>query len=86
MNIAAALPGSTNVLREDPKKAGVLYCGTDLGAYVSTDGGKTWAVLGAGMPNVAVWDIQIHPRDNVLVAATNGRGMWVIDDVSPVQK
>jgi photosystem II stability/assembly factor-like uncharacterized protein len=86
VNIAAALPGSTNVLREDPKKAGVLYCGTDLGPYVTTDGGKTWAYLGAGMPNVAVWDIQIHPRDNVIVAATNGRGMWVIDDASPVQK
>ena len=86
VNIAAALPGSTNVLREDPEKVGVLYCGTDLGPYVSTDGGKTWAYLGAGMPNVAVWDIQIHPRDNVIVAATNGRGMWVIDDASPVQK
>jgi photosystem II stability/assembly factor-like uncharacterized protein len=86
VNIATALPGSTNVLREDPKKAGVLYCGTDLGPYVTTDGGKTWAYLGAGMPNVAVWDIQIHPRDNVIVAATNGRGMWVIDDASPVRK
>ena len=86
-SIAANLPGgSTNVIREDTKKSGVLYCGTDLGAYVTTDGGKTWSVLGGGLPNAAVWDLQIHPRDNIIVIATNGRGMWVIDDAAPVQK
>jgi len=85
--IAANLPGGpTNVIREDPKKSGVLYCGTDLGAYVSTDGAKTWAALGGGLPNAAVWDLQIHPRDNVIVIATNGRGMWIIEDASPFQK
>jgi photosystem II stability/assembly factor-like uncharacterized protein len=86
MNIGMSLPGSTNAVREDPKKGNVLYCGTDLGPYVTTDGGKTWNYLGSGMPNVAVWDIQIHPRDNMIVAATNGRGMWVIDSAEPVQK
>ena len=86
-SIAANLPGGpTNVIREDTKKNGVLYCGTDLGAYVTTDGAKTWNILGGGLPNVAVWDLQIHPRDNVIVIATNGRGMWVIDDAAPAQK
>jgi photosystem II stability/assembly factor-like uncharacterized protein len=85
-NIAGSLPGSTNVLREDPKKAGVLYAATDLGVYVTTDGAKTWYYLGSGLPNVAVWDLQIHPRDNMIVIATNGRGMWVLDDPSPLQK
>ena len=86
-SIAANIPGgSTNVIREDTKKAGVLYCGTDIGAYVTTDGAKTWSVLGSGLPNVAVWDLQIHPRDNVIVIATNGRGMWVIDNAAPAQK
>jgi photosystem II stability/assembly factor-like uncharacterized protein len=87
VSIAANLPGGpTNVIREDPKKSNVLYCGTDLGVFVTTDGAKTWNYLGSGLPNVAVWDLQIHPRDNMIVIATNGRGMWVLDDASPVQK
>jgi photosystem II stability/assembly factor-like uncharacterized protein len=86
-NIGSGIPvGSTNVLREDPKKAGVLYVGTDAGVYVSTDGAKTWAYLGAGLPNVAVLDLRVHPRDNMIVAATNGRGMWAINSASPLQK
>jgi photosystem II stability/assembly factor-like uncharacterized protein len=85
-NIAGSLPGSTNVLREDPKKAEVLYAATDLGVYMTTDGAKTWNYLCSGLPNVAVWDLQIHPRDNMIVIATNGRGMWVLDDPSPLQK
>ncbi len=87
VSIAANLPGGpTNVIREDPKKKDVLYCGTDFGVYVTTDGAKTWNCLGSGLPNAPVWDLQIHPRDNMLVIATNGRGMYVIDDVSPLQK
>jgi photosystem II stability/assembly factor-like uncharacterized protein len=86
-NIAANLPGGpTNVIREDPKKKEVLYVGTDLGVFATTDGAKTWNYLGSGLPNAAVWDLQVHPRDNMIVIATNGRGMWVIDDVSPLQK
>jgi photosystem II stability/assembly factor-like uncharacterized protein len=86
VSIAANLPGGpTNVIREDPKKSNVLYLGTDLGVFVSTDSAKTWNYLGSGLPNAAVWDIQIHPRDNMMVIATDGRGMWVIDDVSAIQ-
>ena len=87
VSIAANLPGGpTNVIREDPKKKDVLYCGTDLGVFVTTDGAKTWNYLGSGLPNAPVWDLQIHPRDNMIVIATNGRGMWVIDDISRLQK
>jgi photosystem II stability/assembly factor-like uncharacterized protein len=87
VSIAANLPGGpTNVIREDPKKKDVLYVGLDFGVYVSTDGGKVWNSLGAGLPNAPVWDLQIHPRDNMIVIATNGRGMWVIDDPSILQK
>jgi hypothetical protein len=72
------------------------------GVYKSTDAGKTRAHVGlAGrytigririhsknpdVAYVAVWDLQIHPRDNMIVIATNGRGMWVLDDASPLQK
>ncbi len=86
-DIGAGIPvGSTNVLREDPKKAGVLYVGTDAGVYLTADGAKTWAYLGAGLPNVAVLDLWIHPRDNMIVAATNGRGMWAVNSAAPLQK
>jgi len=86
-NISGNIPGGpTNVIREDPKKKDVLYVGTDYGVYVTTDGGKTWNCLGSGLPNAPVWDLQIHPRDNMLVIATNGRGMWVIDDLTALQK
>ncbi|HNS05533.1 MAG TPA: hypothetical protein PKH53_05970, partial [Candidatus Saccharicenans sp.] len=87
VSIVANIPGGpTNVIREDPKKKDVLYCGTDQGVFVTTNGGKSWNYLGSGLPNAPVWDLQIHPRDNMLIIATNGRGMWVIDDVSPLQK
>jgi len=85
-SIAANLPGGpTNVIREDPKRSDVLYLGTDLGVFVTTDGAKTWSYLGSGLPNAPVWDLKVHPRDNRLVIATNGRGMWIIDDVAPIQ-
>jgi len=86
-DISGNIPGGpVNVIREDPRKESVLYVGTDLGVYVTLDGGKAWQVVGADLPNCLVWDLIIHPRDNVLVIATNGRGMLAIDDVSPIQK
>ena len=85
-SIAGNIPGGpVNVVREDPKVKGILYAGTDTGVYVSRDGGATWDVLGSGLPTSYVWDLVIHPRDNALVIATNGRGMWLIDDLAPVQ-
>ncbi|MBN1939891.1 MAG: hypothetical protein JW843_09915 [Candidatus Aminicenantes bacterium] len=86
-SLAGNLPGGpVNVIREDTKNKNVLYAGSDLGVFVSRDAGKTWAYLGKGLPNCPVWDIQIHPRDNMMVIATNGRGMWVLDDLSSLQK
>lgn len=79
-SIVANIPsGPINVVREDPKHKGVLYVGTDLGAYVSTDGGKAWSVLGGNLPTTFVSDIVIHPRDEVLIASTHGRGVWAMD-------
>ena len=79
-SIKGNLPlGSVNVVREDPKVKSILYAGTDLGAYVSKNGGKTWSVLGANLPSVEVSDMKIHPRDNVIVISTYGRGMWAMD-------
>ena len=71
--------GSINVIREDPSVEGLLYAGNDFGAYVSKDAGLTWHVLGGNLPSVQVSDLQIHPRDHLIVIATYGRGMWVMD-------
>ena len=84
-DISAGIPGApVNVVKEDPKNADVLYCGTDLGAYVSLDAGETWNVLGEGLPVTYVHDLIVHPRDDILVVATHGRGMWAID-AQPIQ-
>jgi photosystem II stability/assembly factor-like uncharacterized protein len=85
-SIAGNIPGGpVNVVREDPKVKDILYAGTDTGVYVSRDGGKSWDVLGGNLPTNYVWDLAVHPRDNALIIATNGRGMWLIDDLGPVQ-
>ncbi len=74
------------VVREDPKNPQVLYAGSEFGAFVSVDGGDTWAELGRGLPTVAVHDLVIHPRDGDVIAATHGRSIWVLDDATPLQQ
>jgi photosystem II stability/assembly factor-like uncharacterized protein len=76
--------GPVNVIREDPTSAKILYVGTDMGVFVSSDGGVKWEVLGGNLPSTFVHDIAIHPRDKVVIAATHGRGLWVLDAI-PVQ-
>ena len=79
-SIVANIPsGPINVVREDPKNKNVLYVGTDLGAYVSNDGGDHWHVLANGLPTTFVSDLVIHPRDDIMVISTHGRGMWAMD-------
>jgi photosystem II stability/assembly factor-like uncharacterized protein len=79
-SLAANLPaGPMNVIREDPSNADTLYVGTDFGAFITTDGGKTWQVLGGNLPSTQVSDLQYHARDNIIVISTYGRGMWVMD-------
>jgi len=85
-DISRGIPaGPINAIREDPTSADILYASTDFGVYVTTDGAKTWNVLGGNLPSVFGIDMIVHPRENVAVVATHGRGMWVID-VAPVQR
>lgn len=77
--------GPVNVIKEDPKNPAVLYVGTDLGVYVSLDGGAGWHSLpGGDLPTSYYQDLVIHPREDILVAATHGRGLWALD-VRPIQ-
>lgn len=79
-SIAGNIPaGPMNVVREDPTNASVLYAGTDFGAFLTTDGGKRWHVLGSNLPTQQVSDLAIQPRDNLIVISTYGRGMYVMD-------
>jgi len=74
----------TRAIREDPKKAGLLYATTEKGVWVSFDDGGRWQSLRRNMPSVPVHDLVI--KDNDLVLATHGRSFWIMDDVSPLRQ
>jgi hypothetical protein len=74
----------TRTIREDPAKRGLLYCATENGVYVSTNGGESWESLQRNLPIVQVHDLVV--KDNDLVAGTHGRSMWILDDLTPLQQ
>ncbi|HEX7487076.1 MAG TPA: hypothetical protein VF332_13055 [Vicinamibacterales bacterium] len=82
----ADVKGYAHVVKEDPVNRDLIFLGTEFGLFISIDGGTQWAQYTAGLPNVAVWDIAIHPRDHDVVLATHGRALYVIDDISPLRK
>jgi photosystem II stability/assembly factor-like uncharacterized protein len=71
-------------VREDPKKRGLLYAGTENGVYVSFNDGADWRSLKLNLPTTPVHDLVI--KDNDLVVATHGRAFWILDDVSPLRQ
>ena len=78
--------GYAHVIKEDLVNRDLLFLGTELGLWVTLDGGKQWAhYKGGDLPAVAVRDLAIHPRDDDLVIATHGRGIWIIDDIRPLR-
>ena len=78
--------GYAHVIKEDTVKPNVLFLGTESGLWISVDGGQRWAQYkGSDFPNVAVDDIAIQARDADLVLGTHGRGIWIIDDISPLR-
>ncbi|MDE2279574.1 MAG: hypothetical protein KGK04_08365, partial [Xanthomonadaceae bacterium] len=73
-----------NVVREDPRRSGLLYAGTERGVYVSFDDGAQWQPLQQNLPVTSVRDIDVHGDD--LVIATHGRGFWIMDDVTALRQ
>ena len=69
----------TRVVREDPKQKGLLYAGTETGMYISWDDGKNWESFQLNLPIVPITDLTI--KDNNLIVATQGRSIWMIDDL-----
>lgn len=86
VSISANLPerGSVYCIKQDHIDPNLLFAGTEFGAYFSNDGGKVWTKLN-GLPTIAVYDLDIQKRENDLVAATFGRGFYVLDDYSPLR-
>src|SRR5919204_3810624 len=74
-----------HAVREDPKRKGLLYAGTELGVFVSWDDGAHWSKdLQTNLPVSPIHDLVV--KDNDLVVATHGRSFWILDDISPVRE
>jgi photosystem II stability/assembly factor-like uncharacterized protein len=84
--IAAGIPNgeTVNAVREDPKKKGLLFAGTERAVYVSFDDGEHWQSLRLNMAASSVRDVIV--KDDDLVAATHGRGFWILDDITPLRQ
>ncbi len=84
--ITNGLPSNTfvRVVREDPKRRGLLYAGTETGVFVSFDDGANWQSLQLNLPVVPMHDLFI--KDDDLVAATHGRSFWILDDLTPLHQ
>src|SRR6185312_8134910 len=75
---------NVNVVREDPVRRGLLFAGTERAVYVSFDDGDHWQSLRLNMAPSSVRDIIV--KDDDLVAATHGRGFWILDDITPLRQ
>ena len=83
---AKGVRGYAHVIKEDEQQSRLLFLGTEFGLWVSIDGGENWAQFKADdFPAVAVRDLTIQPRDNDLVLGTHGRGIWIVDDITPLR-
>ncbi|HKI86934.1 MAG TPA: glycosyl hydrolase, partial [Thermoanaerobaculia bacterium] len=83
-NAGFSAPAFLRAVREDPKEKNLLYAATETGVYVSFDQGKRWQTLELNLPVTSVRDLVVKNGD--LVAATHGRGFWILDDISPLRE
>ncbi len=84
--VTPELEGHVYVIREDLVNSNLLFAGTEFGLYISINGGKNWTRFENNMPRVPVHDLVIHPRDHDLVIATHGRGIYIIDKITPLRQ
>lgn len=78
-------PDFIHVIREDPVNRNLLFVGTDVGVYMSANGGGSWQRFMTGLPTVPVHDLKIHPRDHDLIAGTHGRSIWIVN-IGPLEQ
>lgn len=86
-SIAGNLParGTVYVVIDDPKDPNMLYAGTEFGLYITRDGGQRWTRLRNGLPTIMVRDLEVQKRDDQLIVATFGRGIWILDDLAALR-
>lgn len=87
-DISGNLPerGSVYCLAQDHVNPNLLFCGTEFGCFFTIDGGQKWVALKSGLPTIAVRDIEIQRREDDLVLGTFGRGIYILDDYSPLRQ
>jgi len=87
-SIAGDLPKGqvARTITEDLKNPDVLYLGTETGLFVTLDRGRSWQRVKANLPTVPVYEITLHTRDDAMLLATHGRGVWILDDLTPIQQ
>ena len=85
-HVAGGIPDGTivNAVREDPKRPGLLFAGTEGAVYVSFDEGGSWQSLRLNMPATSIRDLVI--KDDDLVVGTHGRSFWILDDITPLRQ
>ncbi len=79
------IPIYARCIKEDPKNPNLLFLGTEFGLYVSLDAGQNWAKFENNMPSVAVHYMALNEKENALIMATHGRGVIIIDDITPLR-
>jgi photosystem II stability/assembly factor-like uncharacterized protein len=87
-SISGNLPPNqfARTIRQDPRNGNVLYAGTNRGIWITFDGGSHWQSFRLNAPATAIYDLEIQPDANDLVVASHGRGVWVFDDLTPLQQ
>ena len=84
--LSEGLKSYIHCVKEDPGEPDLLFAGTERGIFVSFNAGDQWHSLNMGIPELPVYDIQVHPRENDLIIATHGRGIYILDDISWMRK
>ncbi|MBD3299315.1 MAG: glycosyl hydrolase [candidate division Zixibacteria bacterium] len=84
--VTDSIDGYAHVIREDFVNPNLLFVGTEFGLYVTVDGGQQWARFTGNLPKVSVRDMVIHPRESDLVVSSHGRGIFIIDDITPLRE
>jgi photosystem II stability/assembly factor-like uncharacterized protein len=84
--VGEGLEGFVHVVRQDPVRPDLLFAGTESGLFATLDGGARWIRWGSSFPHVPVRDLAIQKREGDLVVATHGRGIWIVDDLTPLRQ
>ncbi|MBP7821286.1 MAG: hypothetical protein KA010_00090 [Saprospiraceae bacterium] len=84
-DISKDLQGYVHIIKEDYINPNLLFAGTEFGLFISLDGGESWKQFDNNFPKVSVMDLALHHKENSLIIATHGRGVYIIDDISPLR-